>query len=143
MMFALSSTAEDVRSKITERFLGFFGNLKNDLTRSRIRSIQNPTSSTLSFQIKLLVSPLGGRMRRVHFSPHAACQFPYNCSSQKNVAGSAGPPEYDYRQAEACYRMAQKVVLSMVCTPGERTKNEERLKREASFSVGKTGDRLL
>jgi hypothetical protein len=72
--------AEDLRSKITERFLGFFGNLKNDLTRSRIRSIQNPTSSTLSFQIKLLLLPLGGRMRRVYISPHATCQFLHNRS---------------------------------------------------------------
>jgi hypothetical protein len=71
-------------------------------------------------------------MRRVHFSPHAACQFPYNCSSQKNVAGSAGPPE-DYRQAEARYRVLQMVVLTMIHTSVERIKNEERLRQRKDF----------
>lgn len=57
IVFALSSTTEDTKDEITERFLGFFRNSRNDLTRSRIRNIQNPTSSTLSFQKKLLLLP--------------------------------------------------------------------------------------
>jgi hypothetical protein len=55
MIFALSSTAEDLRSKFTERYLGFLETQKNDLTRLRIGNIQNPTSSALSFQEKLLL----------------------------------------------------------------------------------------